>query len=372
MFFLKHFSSVLLVIVITVSGHSAEIELVDTLFERDGGSGTPEASMLQVHFVDVGGGDGILIDTPTKKKILIDGGYTWSERKKAHKEYAAYTTRFLGDDTVDLIVISHPDFDHFAALPAILEKYVVRQVWASGYDADALSNAWKNFRKVLEKDKDTLFLSPLGQFMGLGSQIRFDDSGTFDKKDDTILTLINVQERLPTKAYGNPGRSLDEPQRRNSSSIVLRLDYGKTSFLFTGDVNGRPKKTETPLDAHDDQEKFMVDNHNNPENPLYGLLDVDVLKVPHHGSNGSSSLPFLEATSPVWAVITAGVPHGHPHRGVLNRLGRAGIKLDAKKILRTDQGDTGPSSEKNLGDDTFVFWVDPEGIVKIQKWNIKL
>ena len=68
MLFLKRLSSALLVIAIAVSGHSAEIELVDTLFERAGGSGTLEASMLQVHFVDVGGGDGILIGTPTRKK----------------------------------------------------------------------------------------------------------------------------------------------------------------------------------------------------------------------------------------------------------------------------------------------------------------
>ena len=88
---------------------------------------------------------------------MIDGGCTLTECGKTLREYTAYTNRFLGDDSVDLIVISHPDLDHFAALPAIVDKYVVHQVWASGYDSDELSKSWKEFRKVLEEDKDTLF-----------------------------------------------------------------------------------------------------------------------------------------------------------------------------------------------------------------------
>lgn len=348
---------------------ASEISLTETVFERSGGSDIDELEMLKVHFIDVGGGDGILIDTPGDKKILIDGGYTWSERGKASEEYEAYIDEFLEDDVVDLIVISHPDYDHFADLLAIRENYFVRQVWASEYDSDKLSNTWKKFKKALEEDKDTLFLSPLDQFMGLGSQVRFDDADTFDKEDDTVITLINTQEWLPPKAYGNPGRTLSEAQKRNSTSIVLRLDYGQTSFLFTGDVNGRKKFASE--DAHDDQEKFMTDNDKNPNNPLHGLLDVDVLKVAHHGSDGSSSLPFLKAVSPAWAVISAGAPHGHPHDGVLERLRHDEVGLDDDQILRTDDEDSGSGNEASLGDDMFAFFLDPSGIVKIEKWNIR-
>ena len=119
----------------------------------------------------------------------------------------------------------------------------------------------------------------------------------------------------------------------------------------------------------------MLDNHNNPDNVLAGSLDCDVLKVPHHGSDGSSSLPFLKAITPTWAVITAGFPHEHPDSSVLSRLKNSDVGLDDAHILRTDEGDDAVASSANeatLGDDCFVFVVDPEGIVRIEKWNVKL
>jgi len=356
------------------SAQAAEItRALEPIYERPGGTSMDEDKLLKVHFIDVGGGDAILIDTPTDKKILIDGGFTWKERIDAKKEYDAYLDEFLGDDVIDLIVISHPDYDHFGALSDVLKNYVVQQVWASGYDSDDLSGSWRDLDEQLRNDNDTLYLSPLGSYFGLGSSFRFDDADTYDQSDDTVLTLINTQQWIPKQAYGNSGRRLSESQQRNSASVVLRLDYGKTSFLFTEDVNGREKYS--PKDSHDDQEKFMVDNNNNPNNVLHGLLDVDVLKVAHHGTDGSSSLKFLKAAKPEWAVITAGFPHGHPHQGVLDRLKSSEVGLDGMHILRTDDGDddhANSANEENLGDDTYVFTLDPAGIVRIEKWNIKV
>ena len=362
---------------VAACANAAEIKLVDTVYTRSGGSTVPEDRMLKVHFVDVGAGDAIVIDTPSDKKLLIDGGYTYRERGPASREYAAYIDRHVVGDDVDLIVISHPDFDHFAGLQNLLDDHEVldvHQVWASGYDSTELSDAWRALLKTLKKlqrDDGMTFLSPLGRHMDLGDQLTFDDAGTPTHADDTVITLVNTRDCISPTAYGDTNRHLDEGQRRNSSSIVLRLDYGPTSFLFTGDVNGRDKRSSD--DAwHDDQERLMVDAHKDPANPLYGLLDVDVLKVAHHGSNGSSSLPFLKAASPTWAVISAGNPYGHPHEDVLLRLGAKGIGLSEQQILRTDHGDKGRGSEANLGDDTYVFSLDPEGIVSIEKWNIKL
>ena len=366
----KHIILTVLYLLVSEHAYAATIELVNAVYSRPGNSSVPQNTMLKVHFVDVGGGDAILIETPSAKKILIDGGYTYNERSLASKEYAAYIQHYVGNDVIDLIVISHPDYDHFAGLVDVIENYKVLQVWASGYDSDELSETWRQFRKSLIVKCKALFLSPLEDFLAPGSRILFDNAGTSAANDDTIITIVNTRKSLPEEAYGNPRRKLNEPQRRNSSSVILRLDHGDTSFLFTGDVNGRKKKS--PADEHDDQEKFMVDGHLDHNNPLYGLLNVDVLKVPHHGSDGSSSLPFLKAVSPTWAVIPAGVAHGHPHQGVLNRLGAEGLGLSERRILRTDADDDGKASELNLGDDTFVFWMDPKGIVKIEQWDIKL
>ena len=100
----------------------------------------------------------------------------------------------------------------------------------------------------------------------------------------------------------------------NDGSIVARLDYGERSFLFTGDAPQSVEKYLTRLDADS--------------------LNVDVLKVGHHGSKTSTSAEFLAATTPEVAIISAGKDnrYGHPHQEVLEALAKAGIK-----ILRTDE-----------------------------------
>ena len=101
--------------------------------------------------------------------------------------------------------------------------------------------------------------------------------------------------------------------RINDASIVLRIDYGQTSFLFTGD-------------AEDWSEYMMIDAGVN--------LKADVLKVAHHGSRFSSTMEFLNAVQPEYAVISVGKDnsYGHPHPDVLGRLAKIGAK-----VLRTDE-----------------------------------
>lgn len=117
----------------------------NTIYSRDNAVSADEDALLTVHFIDVGGGDAIMINTPSDKKILIDGGWNWRDRGKAKKEYLAYLDRFLEDDIVDLIIITHPDYDHFAGLDDVLgEPRTVRQIWYNGYDSEELSNSWNN------------------------------------------------------------------------------------------------------------------------------------------------------------------------------------------------------------------------------------
>lgn len=118
----------------------------------------------------------------------------------------------------------------------------------------------------------------------------------------------------------------------------------------------------------------MLENNEDPDSPVEGMLKSTVLKAPHHGSNGSSSLKFLKAVKPEWAVITAGIPHGHPTSEALARLKHADIGLATDRILRTDAQEDGTSkaNETNLGDDCYIFYLDQQGIVKIEKWDVKL
>ena len=104
-----------------------------------------------------------------------------------------------------------------------------------------------------------------------------------------------------------------QQSRTNDSSIVLRIDFGSTSFLFTGD-------------AEDWSEYMMIDSRVN--------LKADVLKVSHHGSGTASTEEFLKAVQPEYAVISVGKnnEYGHPHRNVLDRLSSIGAS-----VLRTDE-----------------------------------
>lgn len=364
-------SVLLLALLAPLQGAGADVvELANEVWRRPGTEDVELDGTLQIHFIDIGGGDGILIDTPSGKKILIDGGWTYSDRGLAKNEYSAYLDRFLEDDVVDLVIISHPDYDHFAGLSNVLDTRTVRQIWNNGYDSSELSQSWGKFIKKARAKEGTVLLSPLTDYMELGTVVRFDDSDTYESNDDVVLTLINSQRYLPKDVYGG-GRSLDEGQRRNSCSIVIRMDYGETSALFTGDTNGRKKGGA--IDACDDQELFMLRNDENTVNPLFGLLDCDILKVAHHGSDGSSSLRFLTAVQPEWAVISAGVYHKHPTVGALERLAHADVGLEPGRVLRTDFGDPDVgANEENLGDDCYRFYIDPEGVVLVERWGVRI
>jgi len=346
-----------------------EVTLERPIYTRQSLAIGEPGTLLTVYIIDVGGGDAILIDTPSDKKILIDGGWTRGEDAVVEPEYRAYLDRFLGNDEVDLIIISHPDYDHFIGLEEVVRTHKVEEAWYTGYDSPQLSASWGRLVKELKTRLGPRFVSPVADSIAVGRAVVFDNGGTPDHADDTVLTIINAPSEISDRAYGS-NRQLTESQRRNSSSMVVRLDYGKTSFLFTGDTNGRPKGADS--EACDDQERCMFDQHRKPHGPLSGQLRCTVLKVPHHGSDGSSSLPFLRAIHPQWAVISAGIPHGHPDQGALDRLRDPSVRLKPSHLLRTDEGedDDTEATEANVGDDCYQFIVDLKGLAKVEEWTV--
>jgi competence protein ComEC len=189
------------------------------------------------------------------------------------------------DRSLDLVVLTHPDGDHLTGLLAVLDRYQVGRVLDTAQtDAAPLAAAW---RERLAKGNIPRTTALRGMRIPLG---------------DVMLTVLHPSSKLLT------GTASDE----NNNSIVLRIDYGPTSLLLTGD-------------AESEAEADMI---------RAGLpLQADVLKIGHHGSNGSTSAPFLVAVTPSEAVIQVGADNsfGHPAREVLKRL------MDARaEILRTD------------------------------------
>jgi len=235
---------------------------------------------LHVYFLDVGQGDAILVQTPDGRQILIDGG---PNPTALLSELSAVLP--FWDRSLDLVVLTHPDGDHLTGLLAVLDRYQVGRVLdTSQTDAAPLAAAW---RERLTKGNIPRTIALRGMRIPLG---------------DVMLTVLHPGSKPLT------GTASDE----NNNSIVLRIDYGPTSLLLTGD-------------AESEAEADML---------KAGLpLQADLLKIGHHGSNGSSSAPFLMAVAPREAAIPVGAENsfGHPAREVLKRL------TDARaEILRTD------------------------------------
>lgn len=247
-----------------VAAQQADAALPDT--------GGDAAGELVVRFLDVGQGDSALV-TFGEQSLLIDGG----PAKASQKLYAVLED--LGITNLDYVIATHPDEDHCGGLAGALQFATCGTFYCSvtEHDTDAFGN-------VVQR---------LG-----GTPITVPAAG-----DSFALGPATVQ-------FVGPVTPTDDA---NNGSLVCKLTYGTTSFLFTGDAEASSETQMTDSGAD---------------------LRADVLKVGHHGSNTSSSTRFLNAVAPEYAVISVGKDnsYGHPTNEALLRLQAAGAQ-----ILRTDE-----------------------------------
>jgi len=318
---------------------------------------------LTVHLIDVGPGLAAFIQAPIDGyKIFIDGGEWGTD------DMMDYMAEFiLDDDEIDLLIVTHPDKDHYFGAKKIIDKYQVNEFWYTGYTCEALEeyDKWTDFLEAVENGGNCTSRNPIGECRQVGDIITLDNQGTTTTEDDLMAVLLNVDADPPEK---DPvfGREFVESERRNNASLVFKLIYGDNSFLFTGDINGRDKDSDDP-DLIDSEELELWTRHT--LQPEKFDLTAEVLQVPHHGSNGASSTKFLEAVNPTWAVIAAGHRNDHPREETLERLQAVGAN-----ILRTDEGDSTPESASNhrdpRGDDCFIFQVNGENITNLLRVEI--
>lgn len=231
---------------------------------------------LRIHFLDVGQGDSALIQCPDGSNIVIDGG-----PMSAYPFLVNYLQE-AGVEKIDLMIATHPDGDHIGGLPKLLKVFPVDTLLDSG--KEHTTKLYQRYLSTIDKSLNTKF--KLG---------RAGDRYNFGKVELLILHPSSVL-----------------PDRNNDCSIMVKLRYGKESFLFTGDAE---EKAEREL-----------------MNRGFTLRST-VLKVGHHGSKSSTSPRFLTAVSPRAAVISAGSHNrwGHPTPEVMRRLQMGGIE-----IYRTD------------------------------------
>ncbi len=230
---------------------------------------------LCVHFIDVGQADCALLSCDGEY-LLIDGG------NKADSSLVVTYLEEQGVSELAAVVCTHAHEDHVGGLPAVLAVYPTAAVYAP---TNTYSSAvFDDFLYYTDQQGLSVTIPAAGDSFTLG---------------DATLTVLG-----PTKSYAET----------NDTSLVLRVCYGNTTFLFTGDME---------TDAENDMLEYWdgFDFH------------ADVLKVGHHGSNTSTGYRFLNAVMPEYGIISvgAGNSYGHPHEEPLSRLTQAGVT-----ILRTD------------------------------------
>jgi competence protein ComEC len=234
---------------------------------------------LFISMLDVGQGDAIFIDSPTHEQVLVDGGPGRSLLSSLPKVMPFY------DHSIDLLLISNPDEDHIAGFLSLLNNYKVDAILIPGTLPDTL--VYKNLLASLSDHGVSVIVARRGERVDIGGGAYIDV--LFPDRDVSGLDT-------------------------NTGSLVAKLIYGKTSMLLTGDAPVAIEEYVLHLDG---------DN-----------LKSDILKVAHHGSKYSLSLPFYGVVAPQFAAVSvgAGNKYGHPNKETIDALNQFGIK-----ILRTDE-----------------------------------
>jgi competence protein ComEC len=285
----------------------------------------PFESIYQVHFIDVGQGDAILITTPGKN-ALIDGG----ERNAGVVDYLVS----LAIDTIHLMVSTHPHSDHIGGLTRVLERFPVLEVWDPGVVhttglftrylemIDSLDIPFTEARAGMEYELYSGTRTRLAHETGAGDQQENTPEGT-GLHHETTTSLQRETATTSQQHETNPTALLKvlhpvEPSdhRLNDASVVTFLEMGGVSVLFAGDLE---RRGETELIER------------------YPNIRAQVLKVGHHGSTTSSSDPFLDAVRPEVAVVfcATGNSYGFPHEETIHKL------MDRRvAVYRTDLNGT--------------------------------
>ena len=231
--------------------------------------------VLMVHYLDVGQADSILVQSPSGKTMLIDAG------NSGDSEFIKDYIKKLKIKKIDILIATHPHEDHIGGMKAIVEAFDIGKIYMP--KSTATTKTYKNLLTAVKNKNMKITTAVPGKM-------------EFDADLNANILAPNSEEYKDLNDY----------------SVVVKVTYPKTSFLFTGD-------------AEEVSEEEMKEKKYD--------MKADVLKVGHHGSRSSTSEAFLKAVSPKYAIVSVGKDndYGLPDETVMDRLEAAKVK-----VFRTD------------------------------------
>ncbi|MFI3176131.1 MAG: DNA internalization-related competence protein ComEC/Rec2 [Eubacteriales bacterium] len=243
-------------------------------------------SNLRITMIDVGQGDGILIETPSNQAYLLDGGST--TKTDVGNYQIIPTLKYYGIRKLDGVFITHMDSDHYSGICEILEV----QSTTGEIEIEAM---------YLTKNVTTDKASELYELIALCEIPIYYLDTSMELRDGEV----NFQVLMPYDGY--------VPATENENSLVMRITYGDFDILCTGDMEA-------------EGEEKLIDSILALEG---GQVDYEILKVGHHGSNNATSEQLLEVIQGEVALISCGLNnvYGHPHEDVSARLEEAGMEV---------------------------------------------
>ncbi len=294
---------------------------------------------LEIHFIDIGQGDAVAIVFPDGKNMLIDAGsgasrYPSAEVKTNYFNYLTDTLGWQNEKTIDYLLVTHPDADHVNLMSEVIKRY----------DVD---NFYYNYRADL---------SYTAVYSGFVSDAKAEQGATVNEIGTESASYKIEGEgysvELYAPGYGTFTEEAVEGNNKNILSVMCVLSYGGRKVMFTGDA-------EVPT-----EEWFM-------ETAGGTSLDVDVLKVGHHGSSSCTSEQFLDYIKAEYAVISCddGEAYHHPHPETMNKLFEYGIvtyrtnRHGNTVLYVADDGDFGFLPEKTVQTENNTKNLDPLTIV---------
>lgn len=231
---------------------------------------------IEIYFFDVGEADSILI-REKDNSMLIDAG-----NNEDGANLVEYIQNDIGLDRINIVVGTHPHEDHIGGLDDIINSFKIDKVYLP--NATTTSKTFTDLLDAIENNDLKISIPKINENIELGNMMF------------KVLYIGNDESDL------------------NNTSIILRLDYGNTSYLFTGDATSKA------------EEKILNKD-----------IKCDVLKIGHHGSSYSTSVNFLDRVNPKYAIISVDKDniYNHPSKSVLKKLEKRNIS-----IYRTDRDGT--------------------------------